>query len=191
MKKFFGLFFISILVLCVNLQIASAAATPTPTFRYNLTWDIRNIYYYTDSAAQSNYGTPISNASHNWCYTGYGNSLYPATRTTNQSNAAIDFHTYSKADGNNAKTELRIFGSTTPQIANDNDWDWGRIMINDYEIGNDSSYIQGVVAHEMGHVFGLDHNDTNPNSIMCSAWAGRAVNTVQKVDNDAFNLKHP
>ena len=43
----------------------------------------------------------------------------------------------------------------------------------------------------MGHVFALDHNNTNPYSIMCQAYHGRAVYTVQKVDNDAFNLKHP
>ncbi|MGG5252767.1 hypothetical protein ACQYAD_04615 [Neobacillus sp. SM06] len=95
MKKFFSVFFILIL-LGVNLQIASAA-TETPTFRYNLTWNIRSIYYYTDSSAQSKYGTPIS---------------------------------------------------------------------------------------------ALEHNNTNPYSIMAQSYV-RAVYTVQKVDNDAFNLKHP
>lgn len=174
MKKLFSIFFISILVLAFNLQIASAA-TPTPTFRYNLTWNIRSIYYYTDSAAQSNYGTPISNAAKNWYYPGWSNSLYPATRTTNQSNSAIDFHTYSDMyDGAYSN------------------WDWAAIYLNDFALsGRSSQDIQGVVAHEMGHAFALAHNNTNPYSIMCQERSGRAVYTVQKVDNDAFILKHP
>lgn len=60
MKKLaFSILFISTLVLSAHLQNASASATPTPTYPYNLKWDIHNIYYYTDSDAQSKYGTPI------------------------------------------------------------------------------------------------------------------------------------
>lgn len=192
MKKFFSIFFILVL-LGVNLQIASAATTPTPTFSYNLTWNIRSIYYYTDSAAQSGYGTPISNAAQNWYYPGWTNSLYPASRTTNQSNSAIDFHTYwNEADGANGYTDWRIFGSSTVIDPDSTNWDWAAIYLNVYSLsGRSQEYIQGVVAHEMGHAFGLAHNNTNPNSIMCQAISGRAVYTVQQFDNDAFNRKHP
>jgi hypothetical protein len=192
MKKFFSIFFISILVLCFNLQIASAA-TSTPTYRYNLTWNIRSIYYYTDSSAQSNYGTSISNAAQNWYYPGWTNSLSPATRTTVQSNSAIDFHTYYDIyDGANGYTDWRIFGSSTVIDPNSTNWDWASISLNVVSLsGRSSEDIQGVVAHEMGHAFALAHNNTNPYSIMCQERSGRAVYTVQKVDNDAFNLKHP
>jgi len=43
----------------------------------------------------------------------------------------------------------------------------------------------------IGHCFGLDDNNSNTHSIMCQEGSGRAVNTVQQCDNDAFNLKHP
>lgn len=43
----------------------------------------------------------------------------------------------------------------------------------------------GTIRHEMGHAFGLKHNDTNPQSIMCSLIYGRTVNTVQLTDNNA------
>lgn len=43
----------------------------------------------------------------------------------------------------------------------------------------------------MGHAFGLNHNNMNTSSIMCQDLYGRNVYTVQKVDNDAFKLKHP
>ena len=50
---------------------------------------------------------------------------------------------------------------------------------------------KAVVAHEMGHVWGLDENNSNSKSIMCQSAYGRSVTTVQKVDNNAFNRKHP
>lgn len=190
MKKFFGIFFISILVLGFNLQAASAA---TPTMLYKLYWDIGDIHYYTTSDAQSRYGTAISNAAKNWYYPGWTNPLSPATRTTVQSDSAIDFHTYSVKDGYNGKTELRLFGSTDVYNGDVTSWDWAKISLNNYYLSGkspSSTYVQGVAAHEMGHAFGLKDYNSNPNSIMCTEGYGRAVYTVQKVDNDAFNLKY-
>ena len=48
----------------------------------------------------------------------------------------------------------------------------------------------GIIIHEFGHAFGLDHNNTNVNSIMCQTSYGRVVQKVQKVDNDAILSKY-
>ena len=42
----------------------------------------------------------------------------------------------------------------------------------------------------MGHAFGLMHNNSNQNSIMCQTGYGRIVQRVQSVDNDAINRKY-
>lgn len=44
----------------------------------------------------------------------------------------------------------------------------------------------GTLTHELGHVFGLSHRITNPNSIMCQLRWGRRVETVQAVDLDVI-----
>ena len=42
----------------------------------------------------------------------------------------------------------------------------------------------------MGHAFGLAHNNSNVNSIMCQTSHSRAVQRVQQVDNDAVKSKY-
>ena len=44
----------------------------------------------------------------------------------------------------------------------------------------------GVIAHEIGHAFGLSHRITNKNSIMCKTQYGRKVQTVQNTDWETF-----
>ncbi len=75
-----------------------------------------------------------------------------------------------------------------PNVEN---WLFAEIHINKPIINSLSSYDQqGTIIHEFGHAWGLAHNQTNPNSIMCQLGSGRKVNTVQQVDNDAFNSKY-
>jgi predicted Zn-dependent protease len=51
-----------------------------------------------------------------------------------------------------------------------------------------NSQAQGTTTHEVGHALGLAHDNNNIYSIMCQTGYGRAVQTVQKVDNDAINI---
>ena len=41
-----------------------------------------------------------------------------------------------------------------------------------------------MTAHELGHVLGLAHSNSNPYSIMCQTKYGRIVQKPQKIDND-------
>lgn len=46
------------------------------------------------SNASNLYGTPIDNASKNWYYPGWSNTLSPMLKTTDKSLTAIDIYTY-------------------------------------------------------------------------------------------------
>lgn len=182
--------------LCSTVGAVESTGTVPPLLNGNLLWNIESIYYYVDSSA-NDYLTPIANAAYNWVYTGHGwNNLYPNSRTTNIENSAIDIYAYNIVDGNNGYTTFwaRTDGTSGDayQTSYNNDWLFNEVKLNTaYLYDETDEYIQGVVAHEMGHCFGLDENNTNQYSIMCQAGSGRAVYTVQAVDNEAFNLKHP
>lgn len=197
-KKILCFSLILFLLSCICLITSKTyAATATPTYTHNLIWNIESYYYYVDSSATA-FATPIANAAYNWVYTGYGwNNLYPNTKTTDITNSACDFFGYSSSDGNNAYTTFfkRSNGhsGTVSQIAVDaEDWLFNEVHLNSkYMSFYSSTTNQGVVAHEFGHAFGLGHNNTNTNSIMCQMGSGRAVYKVQQVDQNAFNQKHP
>lgn len=182
--------------LCFSVSAAETSGTIPPLLEGNLIWNIESIYYYVDSSA-NNYLTPIADAAYNWVYTGYGwNNLYPNTRTTNIENSAIDIYAYGRYDGNNGYTTFwaRTNGTSGDaySVSWEDDWLFNEVYLNNYYLSyEEDDYIQGVVAHEMGHCFGLDDNNTNQYSIMCQAGSGRLVTTVQEVDHMAFNMKHP
>lgn len=173
------------------------AVTPTPIYSYKLIWNIESIYYYLTPNAVK-YSSYISAAANNWVYTGYGyNKLFPNTQAGYITDSAIDFYTYSD---NYTLTiaKTRWFartnvwtGTAYETYAFESDWLYSEIHINEPEFNTlSASYKQGTITHEFGHVWGLQHNQTNPYSIMCQVASGRIVNTVQQVDNDAFNSKY-
>ncbi|MGE5456551.1 MAG: hypothetical protein ACM3O4_05575 [Ignavibacteriales bacterium] len=180
----------------IGITQVNAAVEP-PLHVYNLIWNIESIYYYVDPSAEK-YASPISQAAYNWVYTGYGwNNLYPNARTYYIIDSAIDIYSYSYPDGNNGGTNFIArtnvwSGDPYPVDPDIQNWLFGEIYLNDYYLlSKSSTQQQATIAHEMGHVFGLDENNLNQYSIMCQAGAGRQVYTVQQVDNNAFNRKHP
>lgn len=203
-KKLFSILLILILFFTViSFKSNVSAATATPLNKYNLLWNITSYYYYLDSTA-TKHATIIQKAAENWVHTGYGwNNLYPNTRTTNITDSACDFFAYWDFDRFGAYTLFfkRANGHTGAVSEADPDksnWLFCEIHINSKNLADETSTVQqGIICHEFGHTFGLAHNDSNPNSIMCSSVVsngtkpGRKVQTVQKVDHDAFNKKHP
>ena len=78
------------------------------------------------------------------------------------------------------RTSYNITGSwTTNKTGN---WKSTRIQVD-----NDQGIMKsGVIAHEIGHAFGLSHRITNKNSIMCQTQYGRKVQSVQNTDWETF-----
>lgn len=111
-------------------------------------------------------------------------------KTNTQSSSVMDLHagTYKSYpwNGANGWTEFFRYGnSVNPFIEN---WGWGKITLNNYNMSSkSSSQKKGVVAHEMGHVFGLDDNNTNTQTVMCQEIGGPAVTSAQKGDLKGIN----
>lgn len=90
--------------------------------------------------------------------------------------------------------ETQHFDNSENKINNgERNWYYAKILINDDKFRENSftnEQAQGTIIHEMGHAFGLMHNNSNQNSIMCQTGYGRIVQRVQSVDNDAINRKY-
>lgn len=138
-----------------------------------------------------------------WVYTGWGyNKLYPNTRTYNKTNSAVDFYAsndgrngvlasttlYKRVNGNPVIVTWRYLSDRVNSAVPTESWLFSEIHINN-DVFQDYNFTvrQGTIAHEFGHAWGLGHNNENVNSIMCSVGYGRVAQTVQQVDQDAFN----
>lgn len=164
----------------------------TPIYGNKLTWNIESIYYYLDGNS-TQYSSIIASAANNWVYTGYGyNKLYPNTRIYDITGTAVDFKTYSQSDNVIAETFFftRANGTGPAETVNPrySNWLFSEIKINTTKFDTLSEYNKiGSIAHEFGHAWGLAHHNNNRESIMCQLGYYRMVNTVQQVDQDAFN----
>lgn len=154
-------------------------------------------YYWYDSA-NSVVNTQISNintAISNWVHT--GNILYTPIYFKHSSykpDSEADFYSYyDTSDNANAYTDFYYGSSTSPINPYTMNWSWCRIHINDYFYnysGYSNNYKQGILAHEFGHVMGLDENNSNSNSIMCQTAYGRNVTTPQLDDLRGINAMY-
>lgn len=148
---------------------------------------VGNMYYYVDSTA-SGYTSLINNAVDNWVDTGYGwNPIYMAPVASNYATDMDFYAVYSLDYGVIAQTSMYDINEVqvTPSTTN---WFFAKIelatsVINNY--GNNDK--QGTIAHEMGHGFGLNHQNNNTSSIMCQKGAGRIVYLVDYTSHNCIN----
>lgn len=193
MKKIF----ISTVVLCLlgTLLATAVGAHNTPPIgsgRLAGSGGIGDVdYYVTNTALATGYSGLIDNAANSWVVTGYGwNPIY-MYKTSDSSISNMDIYaTAAGLDGSNAWTYLyNIYGSTHVRVNGaTTDWLYGEITLNvSYLNGYSNDTRQGVIAHEMGHVFGLAEHNHDPYSVMCQMGAGRAVTRPGKVDHDGIN----
>lgn len=132
----------------------------------------------------------------NWRNPGWSNKI-KMTVVSSNAGSNIDFHRQNNSfwplSGILAETRHFQWGSlqVNPRISN---WNFTEIHINHDTFRNSNfsnEAARGTIIHELGHAFGLDENNGNINSVMCQYGAGRNVQRVQKVDNDAVNLIYP
>lgn len=190
----------TVLLLGATVNISAATNVyypPTPTYTYQLNGGMGNIKVYLDYASGVGAWEPyITQAAHDWMYTGWGNPIY-ITFVSSNSASQIDVHA---DDGSHwegvgggvfASTTLRKNGN---EVDGDvENWNYADIYLNDPVLRSDdvSNFnCQGTITHEFGHAFGLKHYNTNPTSIMCQIGAGRTVNVPAYCDNCAINNKY-
>lgn len=141
-------------------------------------------YYYVDSSALS-YSTIIPTAVGRWVNTSTVLTTPISVHNTSiKSSSVIDVYaTTNKLLAANAYTSFfRYSSSIDPMISN---WGWTEITINKSYCNSSFLSTQeqiGVLAHELGHCFGLNENNNNKNSIMCQSASGRLVTSPQYCD---------
>lgn len=186
-------------VLMCALLLPTTASAAGPVFGYHMTGGISNIYMYIDSSGSptaSYWQNLIKSAVDNWMYTGVGaNDFYcQGYVSSGTSGSKMDWYgrnsSYWGNDGDNVLAETKFYTYEINQVYPWNaDWYSAEFNLNDPllrqdKYSNDDAIF--VFIHEMGHGFGLAHNN-DPNSVMYPALDGCNVRRVQKVDNDTLN----
>ena len=193
---------LSALLVLLMVNMTSAANTPTPVFNKKMETGIGNVIVYIDgnlTPRATYWQRLLTNAVHNWMYTECGANPFYATYVSSNNGSNIDiyarYNSYFNAPvGAVVLAQTTFYSRAIVQVnPNNSDWFSATIDINHTELSksqysNDEA--KGTFAHEIGHALGLAHNNTNPNSIMCQTAAGRLVQTVQEVDNNALNSKY-
>ena len=166
-----------------------SAMTPTYTHAIRFSRGVKNTCYYISPSA-SGYTSLINTAATKWA------SLYNMIKNTPVSTnyaTHIDFYAYSPTTdpqhhlNSNINAYTTIWSANGVQMSFDStqNYFYTEIVINNTKnIGSDT------IAHEMGHAYGLDHNNS-VYSIMYGTNVGRMVTTPQSVDNDTVNYLYP
>lgn len=165
----------SVAIIFINITESHAAK-----FGGQLINGPRNMAYTVNGAAAAYTGN-INNASYNWMYTGYDNPIYliPVSSTDG---STVDYYATYYYDNTIAVTNF--FNSYNAQQSPYYNYLYCKIYFNDKFKYDTSINHDGVTAHELGHVLGLAHSNSNPYSIMCQTKYGRIVQKPQKIDND-------
>lgn len=191
---------LTVVVMLTILQIATVA------FAYNVFGKIliggvgkQGKYtrgYWTDSSA-STYSTLISNAMYNWCNT---QNRHPYVRTSiwfvpsAKSSSVMDIYAQqTPTPGLLGETIFYRYAYdetiASPSIHN---WTWCKIILYTNNLNQLTSFHrEGTISHEMGHVFGLAHNNSMPSSVMCQYGFGRTVNRPSADDCNGINYLYP
>lgn len=153
---------------------------------------ISRVSYYIDyTSGTGYYEYLIIGAEHNWENPGF---YSPVNMVAASSNAGTMLDIYTRdstfwGGDTNVWGKTRFYNQSENEQNPTSDYIFTRIFINDTAVHNmDASKIRKMIIHEMGHAFGLAHNN-NPYSIMYPYDYGHMVSTVQQVDvNDLSAL---
>lgn len=155
-------------------------------------WGNNKRYYYISSSAsgQTSY---IESAMYHWIYTSEDPGVSTPIsfrRTYDQNSSVMDIYLgnfYDESTGYIAETEFYIYSNRVNQYYEN--WGWTNIKINNPVYGYYLTNFQkeGTISHEMGHVMGLDHNNSDQFSIMCQLQYNRLVKAPFPDDLNGIN----
>ena len=141
----------------------------------------------------------INNAANNWVNTGFGYNPIYMYRTYNSNVSNMDIYVASgkqqmlmEQRGQDTVTvhvDVRTSGHVNVDPTQ-SFWDYGIIYLNpECTAYYSDSWKQGCIAHEMGHVMGLNDNWSTSDSVMYPVTSSRR-NTVGKADHDGINAMY-
>ncbi|MEF9893366.1 matrixin family metalloprotease [Anaerorhabdus sp.] len=184
-------------LLCLSVGAINIYAL-TPTYNGKAEKGVGNTTIYIDSITGANYWeTYMKSGANNWMYPGWSNPIY-ITFVSSNYGSTIDFYANDGSlwDGVGwtvfAETIFYRYEQEFNPIDTNWNWTFSEITLNDTEFRKptfSNEQAKGTVIHELGHSFGLQHDNNNRYSIMCQS-TSRLVETVQKVDNDAIVAKY-
>ncbi len=117
-------------------------------------------------------------------HTGISDNKFYAIPVKSKSGSNMDFYA-ANLGSNILGITLHFDSKGNPVYPWEKDWFYVDIKIDNKNKNRKSDMVQGTIAHEIGHGFGLAHRNT-PYSIMAQSTI-RKVQKVQKIDNDTLN----
>lgn len=178
----FRLLICSILSTIITGSLLNLKVNAIPfTYRFNVNLADCDVYY-SDTYASS-YGERTMRGCTSW----YSSSLAFSLRfyrVSSSANREISCRLYNDPSSLVlAKTTFYYSGNMIdPDQSN---WNSCTVAVNNtYDV----SY--STLTHEFGHVLGLGHNSTDPNSIMCQTGAGRIATAPANIDRSMLNYMY-
>ncbi|MFE2291453.1 matrixin family metalloprotease [Streptomyces sp. NPDC059452] len=177
----------------VLIAFALVMTTGAPAGAYNtynghrLKYGINGEYYWLDSTAQNSHPNAIPAGVGHWNNTTDTKVWY--VKTLAKEKSRLDFYRRSSSSGVYcAATSMYV--NTSAVNAYQKDWVWAKVTI-DPLLANASqcgpeTHRDGIIAHEVGHAMGLDHN-SNKSSLMYTNISGTRVDAPIKDDRNGIN----
>lgn len=155
-------------------------------------WGYSKRYYYISDSA-TGLTSLINSAMDHWIYTSENPGVSTPIsfrRTYDQSSSVMDIflgYFYDESTYVIGETEFYIYSTRVNPYAQN--WGWANIKLNhpvfSYYLTN--FHKEGTISHEMGHVMGLNDNNSDQTSVMCQLGYNRLVKSPNRDDLNGIN----